>query len=194
MVDFPPPSSEKVSLLVGLQSPKEKEKAQKILVGLNHARQDEATHTMVVDADDCISCDLAQFVEENSDAEGWYIKQGYIYKEGKKHICLNRKNFNHLCGTSIIVKSKWSELLISNGEYYNHCADSLNNGVKFQPLPFAGAVYSVENQENYRMTADAVRDLKSNTYNQGIKEILNKITKYRLYFLNNSIRRKFGLY
>lgn len=194
MVDFPPPGSEKVSTLVGIQSPKEKDKAQKILAGLKYARKYDSTHTMVVDADDCINRDLAKFVQQNPNGDGWFIKKGYVYKEGKKYIYLNRQNFNHLCGTSIIVKSKWSELLIVDGKYYNHCADSLNNGIELQPLPFAGAVYSVENQENYRMTAEAVRDLKSNSYRQGMGEILRKLTKYRIYLLTGSIRRKFGLY
>ena len=194
MVDFAPPGSEKVSTLVGLQSPKEKDKAQKILAGLKYARKYDPTHTMVVDADDCIHRDLAKFVEQNPDGDGWFIKKGYVYKEGKKYIFLNRQNFNHLCGTSIIVKSKWSELLIDDGKHYDHCADSLNNGIKLQPLPFAGAVYSIENRENYRMTAEAVRDLKSDSSRRGIREIARKLAKYRLYILTNSIRRQFGLY
>ena len=194
MVDFPPPESEKVSSLIGIQSPKEKDKAQKILAGLEYARKYDSTHTMVVDADDCVNRDLAKFVEQNPDGDGWFIKKGYVYKEGKKYIYLNRQNFNHLCGTSIIVKSKWSQLLIDEGRYYNHCADSLNNGIKLQPLPFAGAVYSVENQENYRMTAAAIKDLKGDSYRRGIGELVRKLAKYRLYFLTNSIRRQFGLY
>ena len=38
-VDFPPPISEKVSPLIGLESPKEADKANKILVGIAHAKQ-----------------------------------------------------------------------------------------------------------------------------------------------------------
>lgn len=194
IVDFPPPGSEQVSTLIGLQSPKESDKAKKILAGLKYAEKYLPTHTMVVDADDCISRDLAKFVEQNPDGDGWFIQKGYVYKEGKKYIYLNRKNFNHLCGTSIIVKTKWSKQLIIDGNFYDHCADSLANGIELEPLPFAGAVYSIENQENYRMTAEAVKDLKQNSYRQGINSILKKLAKYRLYFLTNSIRRKFGLY
>ena len=73
---------------------------------------------MVVDADDCINQNIAKFVEENLDCDGWYIKKGYVYKEGKKYIYLNSKNFNDLCGTSIIVKYELAELLMNEGKYY----------------------------------------------------------------------------
>ena len=193
-VDFPPPESEQVSLLVGLQSPKEADKAKKILAGLAYAEKFSPSHTMVVDADDCINKDLAKFVEQNPNVNGWYIKKGYVYKEGKKYIYLNLKNFNDLCGTSIVIKYNLAKLLIDDGKYYDHCAVTLNNGVQLQPLPFTGAIYSVENRENYRMTEEAVKELKSNSYQKGIGSLLKKINKYRLFFLTNSIRQQFGLY
>ncbi|GAB4528287.1 MAG: glycosyltransferase family A protein [Pleurocapsa sp.] len=192
-VDFPPPGSEEVSLLIGIQSSKEADKAKKILAGLAYAKKFNPSHTMVVDADDCINKNIAQFVEQNPDADGWYIKKGYVYKEGKPYIYLNLKNFNHLCGTSIIIKYNLAELLINNGKHYDHCAVSLANGVQLQPLPFTGAIYSIENQENYRMSAAAVKELKNNTYQKGITSFLEKITKYRIYLLTNSIRQQFGL-
>ena len=33
---------------------------------------------MVVDADDCINQNIAKFIEENLDCDGWYIKKGYV--------------------------------------------------------------------------------------------------------------------
>ena len=106
----------------------------------------------------------------------------------------NLKNFNHLCGTSIIIKYNFAKLLIQKGEYYNHCAVSLNNGIQLQPLPFAGAIYSIENQENYRMTAKAVQEIKKNKKQRKISSLLTKIFKYRVFFLTNSIRQQFNLY
>ncbi len=193
-VDFPAPGTEKVSLLIGVQSPKEADKAKKILAGLAYAKKFNPSHTMVVDSDDCISKDIAKFVEQNPDADGWYIKKGYVYKEGKNYIYLNLKNFNHLCGTSIIIKYDLAELLINDGKHYDHCAVSLKNGIQLQPLPFIGAIYSIENQENYRMTGEAIKELKNHNYQKGISFLLKKIMKYRLFILSNSIRQKFGLY
>ena len=194
IVDFAAPGTEKVSLLTGLQSPKEADKAKKILAGLKYSQKFNPSHTMVVDADDCINKNIAKFVEQNPESNGWYIKKGYVYKEGKKYIYLNLKNFNHLCGTAIIVKYDFAGLLIDDGKYYDHCAVVLNNGIRLEPLPFTGAIYSIENRENYRMTAEAVKELKSNTYQRGIGSLLEKITKYRIYLLTNFIRHQFGLY
>lgn len=194
MVNFPPPGSEKVSLLIGIQSPKESDKAKKILAGLTYAKKFNPSHTMIVDADDCISKNIAKFVEKNPDGDGWYIKKGYIYKEGKKYIYLNLKNFNHLCGTAIIIKYYLAKLLINEGTYYDHCAVSLNNDIQLKPLPFTGAIYSIENKENYRMTVEAVEELNNNIYQNGITSLLGKINKYRIYLLTNSIRQQFGLY
>ena len=194
MVDFPPPGSEKVSLLIGIQSPKEADKAKKILAGLTYAKKFNPSHTMVVDADDCISKNIAEFVEQNPDGDGWYIKKGYVYKEGKKYIYLNVKNFNHLCGTSIIIKYYLAKYLINDGKHYDHCATYLNNDIRLKPLPFTGAIYSIENRENYRMTVEAVKELKNNIFQNRISFLLEKISKYRIYLLSNSIRQQFGLY
>ena len=193
-VDFLPPISEKVSPLIGLESPKEADKAKKILVGIAHAKQLNPSHIMVVDADDCINQNIAKFVEENLGCDGWYIKKGYIYKEGKKYIYLNSKNFNDLCGTSIIIKYELAELLMNEGKYYEHNATTLKNGTKLQVLPLIGGIYSVENQENYRMTPTAIKALSNNFYQRGLAYWLEKISKYRICFLTNSIRQEFALY
>ena len=149
---------------------------------------------MVVDADDCINQNIAKFVEKNLDCDGWYIKKGYVYKEGKKYIYLNSKNFNDLCGTSIIVKYELAELLMNEGKYYEQSATTLKNGTNLQVLPLIGGIYSVENQENYRMTPTAIKALSNNVYQRGLAYWLEKISKYRICFLTNPIRQEFGLY
>jgi hypothetical protein len=193
-VDFAPPISEQVSPLIGLESPKEADKANRILAGLAYAQKFNPSHIMVVDADDCINKNIAKFVEEHPDDDGWYAKTGYVYKEGKKYIYLNYKNFHDLCGTSIIVKYELAELLIKEGRFYEHNLTNLQNGARLQVLPFAGAIYSVENQENYRMTSGAVKAIRISFLQKGIAYWLEKISKYRIFPLTNSIRQQFGLY
>ncbi|AFY96350.1 glycosyltransferase family A protein [Chamaesiphon minutus] len=193
-VDFPPPVSEQVNPIAGLESPKEADKAKKILAGLEYAKKFNPSHVMVVDADDCINQNIAKFVEEHPEADGWYARKGYVYKEGKRYIYLNAKNFNDLCGTSIVVRADLAELLVTEGNYYDHTTVTLKNGKKLQPLPFAGSVYSVENQENYRMTTTAVKALATKSYQRGLNYWLEKISKYRIFLLTNSIRQQFGLY
>jgi hypothetical protein len=193
-VDFPPPVAEVVNPLIGLETPKEADKAKKILAGLVYAQKINPSHVMVVDADDCIDKNIAKFVESNLNCDGWYIKKGYVYKEGKNYIYLNSKNFNDLCGTSIIVKYEFAKLLINEGRYYVHNLIILNNGTELQELPLIGSIYSIENQENYRMTPTAVKALSDNSYRKGIAYWLEKILKYRVVFLTNYIRQEFGLY
>jgi hypothetical protein len=193
-VDFPPPVSDKVNPVVGLESPKEADKAKKIIAGLVHASKFNPSHIMVVDADDCINKNIVKFVQERPNDDGWYAKTGYVYKEGKKYIYLNSKNFHDLCGTSIVVKYELAELLIQDGRFYEHNLINLANGTNLQVLPFAGAVYSIENQENYRMTSTAVKAISNNLSQKGLAYWLERISKYRIFPLTNSIRQQFGLY
>lgn len=193
-VDFPPPISDKVNPVVGLESPKEADKAKKIIAGLDYAEQFHPSHVMVVDADDCINQNIAKFVEEHSDEDGWYVKTGYVYKEGEKYIYLNSKNFQDLCGTALIVKYELAKLLIKEDKFYEHNLICLRNGSELKELPFSGAIYSVENQENYRMTSGAVKVISTNFIQKGLSYWLEKISKYRILPLTNSIRKQFGLY
>jgi hypothetical protein len=165
-----------------------------VRTAIEYSKKFNPSHVMVVDADDCINQNIAKFVEEHPESDGWYARRGYVYKEGKRYIYLNAKNFNDLCGTSIIIRHDLATFLVTEGKYYDHTTVTLKNGKKLQPLPFAGSVYSVENQENYRMTATAVKALATKSYQKGLNYWLEKISKYRIFFLTNSIRQQFGLY
>ena len=83
---------------------------------------------------------------------------------------------------------------MNEGKYYEHNATTLKNGTKLQVLPLIGGTYSVENQENYRMTPIAIKALSNNFYQRGLAYWLKKISKYRICFLTNSIRQEFALY
>ena len=94
-VDFPVPAQDYKS--------KSLDKGRKILWGLFHGRQFNPSHTMIVDADDCVSKNIAELVNQNPQSNGWFVNQGYVYQTGSKFIYLRRKAFNKLCGTSNIV-------------------------------------------------------------------------------------------
>jgi len=47
---------------------------------------------MPVDADDCLSKHLAEFVNRNSHCNGWFINKGYEYQEGSRLIYLRQED------------------------------------------------------------------------------------------------------
>ncbi|MGB3514471.1 MAG: glycosyltransferase family A protein [Microcoleaceae cyanobacterium] len=71
---------------VNLRS-KRTDKVRKVLTGIKYAQENYSfTHTMVVDADDCVSRHLGLFVEQSPQNNGWFVNKGYLYKEGSKYI------------------------------------------------------------------------------------------------------------
>ncbi|WP_202978844.1 glycosyltransferase family 2 protein [Halomicronema hongdechloris] len=151
-VDFPIPDSVEVQRV---------DRRRKHLAGLLHAAKFNPTHTMYVDADDCVSKHLANFVSSYPDNYGWFFRQGYVYPEGEKVLYLNRKNFHEWCGTSNIIRYDLHKLppstdddFIDYSYYHNshkHIVEiMLKQGTPLLPLPFIGSIYSVMHSDNNR--------------------------------------------
>lgn len=150
--DFSPPKLGQPNL-VNLM---DKDKNNKMLLGLEYAQQMNPSHVMFVDADDCISCRIADFVSCNSCVDGWFLNSGYIYQDGSNRIFYKKKNFYWLSGTSHIIKYS----LLCNesiNSIYNHSDYALHQHIvkimeessnPLIPLPFPGAAYITENGEN----------------------------------------------
>ncbi len=182
-VDFPtPPETNPVNR-------KRTDKGRKILKGLIHAREFSPTHTMAVDADDCISKRLAEFVEQNPDCNGWFVNQGYKYQEGSKYIYIKRKNFYKTCGTCNILRYDLNNLP-EHAEYnrgygyYKYYIDHAKvktqlslQGIKLKALPFPGAVYMLENGEHLFYESSRLR-----------------FSIFNHQLLKQSIRDEFGIY
>ena len=192
-VDFPIPGQDLKS--------KTLDKGGKILWGLFHARQFNPSHTMIVDADDCVSKRLAEFVNQNPQSNGWFVNKGYVYQAGSKFIYLRRKAFNKLCGTSNIIKYELHNLPDDISQdypeinlYYERHQDVENkmaqSGKPIKALPFIGAVYTVGNQENIYLR-DSSLFLEKNQ-DKGILWKLKYFLNFQL--LTTSIREEFGLY
>lgn len=188
-VDFLPSSSDVIS--------KTLDRGHRVIKGLIVAQQFEPTHIMFVDADDCISKYIVEFVETNRQHDGWFIKVGYVYKDGSNFIYLDRRKFNLKCGTCNIIKADLYELnssLLDDQNFilnfygrHMYITEYLNNkGATIKPLPFRGAIYTVENGENYYCT-------RFNRYVP--KAIIPRLRSLRNYqFVTQSIRNEFGLY
>ncbi|HYX15762.1 MAG TPA: glycosyltransferase family 2 protein [Nostoc sp.] len=183
-VDFPP-ANEANPIARG-----ETDKGRKILKGLMYARQFSPTHTMAVDADDCISKNLATFIQQHPNSNGWFIDKGYKYQEGSEYIYIKRKNFYTICNTSNIIRYDLN-FLPENAEYnrgygyYRYYIDHAkvrgileNKANPIEPLPFPGAVYILETGENL----SSYGSMKLNFL------IFNRKT------LTQSLKDEFGLY
>lgn len=189
-VDFAPPSLS--SLNYGqVKGSGDTDKAKKILAALTYSKQFNPNHVMVVDADDCINKDIAKFVNQNVYSCGWYLKQGYLYEEGKKFIYLNTKNFYQSCGSSIIIKYELYPLLFI-GNYYNHHNFLLKDNVTLQKLPFVGAVYIIKHGENQFMTQQKAKHLEKKE--SKLVFFVRKLLKYRPKLLTRRFYDNFGLY
>jgi hypothetical protein len=201
-VDFPPPDlnvEERQELASYAYGWSEKivrqnaDKAKKVRAGLNYAEKYQPSHFMVVDADDCVNRYIAQFVSDRRDEDGWILKKGYAHKEGSKFLFTNLKTFNQLCGTSLILKYSLRDLVFSNPEFYNHCFTELE-GANLQPLPFVGAMYSMENGDNIYMDSQTKSEIKGEILKRGLKFLVDKISKYRFSLMTNSVVKDFGAF
>jgi hypothetical protein len=181
---------------------KEGDKAKKIQKGMEHARQYDPDHVMVVDSDDCVSNRIVSFVaEQDQNAPGWFVKKGYFYREGAPYVFLNKNNFNTLCGSCIIIRSDLFHHLfrIEPWLYYSHERTELPDEPKsrLKPLPFAAALYSMANGENHYMSVQQAKKLaKQPKLINGdfFRRFFKKLAKYRIRFLTPSFKRTFNFY
>ncbi|MEA5617439.1 glycosyltransferase family 2 protein [Cronbergia sp. UHCC 0137] len=180
------------------------DRTRKLITGLDYAKQIKPSHIMCVDADDCVSKYLAEFVDRHYQANGWLIKKGYIYAEGSKLIRIMRKGFDRYCGTSNIIRydlydvpeiidditmDEYTECLFN---HYRHreIGDTLaKKGHILEPLPFAGAIYNTRHQDNqFYGVEDQNRPIN----------LKIRLLKFKALFdarwVNKSIRDEFKLY
>ncbi len=136
------------------------DKGRKMLKGLISAEKFNPTYTMTVDADDCVSKNLAQFVNLNPGCNGWFINQGYKYQEDSKYIYVKRQNFYKMCGSCNIIRYDLN-FLPQNPEYnrgYGYYKYYIDHGKvreilaskqkHIKPLPFPGAIYMLGTGEH----------------------------------------------
>lgn len=192
-VDFTLPVKEK-NLIARLDT----DKGRKILKGLIYGRKFKSGYAMVVDADDCVSRNLAEFVNRDPQQNGWFVNKGYKYVEGSDIIYLHRRNFYKVCGTGTIIRYDLLDLPetpeYNRGYgYYNFFLEHAlirnrmaKKGTPIKPLPFAGVIYTI-NKENIHM-----KEYKPSGIIDYSKEVLKKIINNRPFAY--LLRNEFGLY
>ncbi len=156
-VDFPAPveTAERADNQALIR--KRYDKNRKLFLGLIHAQPLNPSHIMLVDSDDLVSRNLAEFVRNNAQNNGWFVNRGYEYEEGANFVKLRRKNMHMRTGTSHIIRFEALKADLSkdlseiDNEYLAHqsiVAWMKSRENPLAPLPFAGSVYITDNGEN----------------------------------------------
>ena len=137
------------------------DKGRRVLAGMLRAR--DSRFFMIVDDDDFVSNRIVQHVSTNADANGWRIDKGYLWDDGGR-LLLQHDDFNHVCGTSLIIRSTlyglperfeaasldWIKSMLGS---HVRIADILaERGAPLATLPFRGAVYRVANEASHSKT------------------------------------------
>jgi len=145
-----------------------RDKTRKIQCGLVKVNEDSEMRLqtgmkaiMVVDADDRVNHNLAQWVKNNQSGHGWYFDTGIIYPHGANFLftstVLGSPFYKH-CGTSFITYCRSSDLPshVSDDDTYllpapHHTIVSYmdKNGKSLKPLPFRGACYVTDTGDNH---------------------------------------------
>ena len=129
-----------------------RDKGRRVLAGLLHAG--ELSHVMIVDDDDFVSRRLASFVSQNGSANGWFLREGYVWSDGGRLLYLF-SDFSRLCGTSHIVRADLYQIpkhfddaqedfiqeMLGSHIFLHDRLD--RSGTPLAPLPFVGAVYRI---------------------------------------------------
>ncbi|MBD2072862.1 glycosyltransferase family 2 protein [Phormidium sp. FACHB-592] len=199
-VDFPPPKAD--------YGAKVDDRAKRVVAGLLAVRDLQPSHVMSVDADDCISQQIAAFVSQHKDSNGWYVNSGYEYEEGSHKISIRRKDFHKICGTCNIINYRlfslpekmlpYEELTGYDRFLGGHPlakGDLAERGAPIEPLPFPGVVFVRDSAgESVSMQETLLAKLKRNP-----KEVLRGIKKAVMapmneQLLTNEVRENFSLF
>ena len=162
-VQFPPPSLPVDSKDGFSIDDLHADKGRKMIYGLSIARDEKADFIMFVDADDLVNRHISAFVKTEKNPNGWVCDRGYRMDESCSWLLYPRNKFNHECGTSHILRTKFApfpdapDYTLGLDDYYirryvvhAYVADNLSNlGHPLSSLPFFGAIYLFNDQSIY---------------------------------------------
>lgn len=175
------------------------DKGRRVLAGMLAAR--DSRFFMIVDDDDFVSARIVEHAAAHPDANGWTIDRGYIWDDGGR-LLLGHDDFNHLCGTSLIVRSDlygvperfedaspdWVKSMLGS---HVRIADILAaRGTPLGALPFRGAVYRVAHKGSHSKAPSLVRKyfLSGEAFRRP-RRLVRNIGKLRL--VDGNARREF---
>ena len=174
------------------------DKGRRVLAGLIAARPQG--HVMIVDDDDFISNRLVAHVAQNARANGWFLRQGYVWAPGD-NLVYRDEDFYHMCGTSHIVRADLYAIparmedagahYIQNmlGSHVQIAPALAAQGYPLAPLPFAGAIYRIGHPGAHSKSWGLIGKCLLPGLKDGPVEFVRRLT--RLYRLSSSMRAEF---
>jgi glycosyltransferase involved in cell wall biosynthesis len=166
------------------------DKGRRILAGMLYAG--EMSYVMVVDDDDYISRNLTSFVAERPNANGWFIKSGYVWSDGGRWL-YRTDGFSQFCGSSHIIRADLfnlpESLETADDTYIRRMLGShvMIEGIlsgsrtPLEPLPFLGAVYRIGHPESHSRSNTIFRQYIFRRYLlKRPWQIFSRISKLRL--------------
>lgn len=132
---------------------KDADKRHKLIIALQRAREVGADYAMSLDADDLVSARLVEYVLAHPDADGWYIRHGYVHQYGSRWVEPMRDSFNLVCGSCNILARRCfafpqdaaRERAMENDWFVEGHLQFVQafaaRGANIQPIPFPAATY-----------------------------------------------------
>lgn len=118
---------------------------------------------MIVDADDRVHRNLANWVQTHPEGHGWYFPKGYIHPYGQPFLFTSTilgNQFHKICGTSAVIYCEDEDLpnsmdTDSQASVMLRCGHNIivdcmeKRGTPLKPLPFRGACYVTDTGDNH---------------------------------------------
>jgi len=176
-------------------SEKMQDKRRKLQRALIHLRDRAPFDWCKADPDDLLSNRLCDYIRSHDIGAGVYFPRGYIYTEGDRHLFLERRNFDRICGTSSILRINYADELPRSmdqkpeefeflGRSHSDLRSLMRMGQHLNSLPFPGAIYCTGHGQN-DSGFGGVKDFSS------VRWLLRRLVNYRP--LTNGISRQYGL-
>lgn len=177
---------------------------------LQQENPDNGIYVMPIDADDLLNCNIARYVKEHPNENGFVSRDGYIHYRGKKYFRIY-KDLHTFCGSCNIIKMYLEDLpetcpendlcldqetaAVLNKKYpirfdHNIIVDKYRTMNKpFAILPFRSTIY-------LRDTGDNISQLdKEKNKTKGFHPIafLRSNNIFSMKYISKNIKKEFGI-
>lgn len=178
---------------------------------LQQDNPEDGIYVMPVDADDLLNCNIAKYVKDHPNENGFVSRDGYVHYKGKSYFTIY-KNLHTFCGSCNIIKMYLEDLpedcpsnslchdketaAILNKKYpirfdHNVIIDKYNEMNKpFVILPFRSTVY-------LRDTGDNISQIETNKIITKDRfhpiAFLRSINIFSMKYISKNIKREFGI-
>jgi hypothetical protein len=160
----------------------DKGKKRRMLEAAMHEHGDG--YFMLLDSDDLVSNNLAEYVLNDNNRRGYVIKDGYKLNKSTMRFQKIDGYFNHTCGSSTIFYFKREDLPPHSNDPHTYFCDKFQNHTTFmqdsidlgRPLdliPFPAGIYVVDNGENHSILSGNVKTQTSSAFKNMIRRWIN---------------------